>query len=136
MINSSLQAALRSAADGLYALEAGTGLIIAHGAWTERCDFGCFIHHGTGTAAINWEAAIDAGTLPRSGGEKRMLRLAGDIPIRLGDADTDIDIDQRNAGLPVKAILRQFPRLPLPRSRARARRPAPGQPMGHPAHAG
>jgi hypothetical protein len=42
--------------------------------------------------------------------------LAGDIPVRLGDAVTGID--QRNAGLLVTAILhasvqRQFPRLPI-----------------------
>jgi len=146
MTTSSLQAALRAGADGRCAPDAGTGLIIARGAWAERCDFGCFIHHGTGTAAIDWEAAIaalDAGALPGSGGEKRMLRLAAsladDIPVRLGDAVTGID--QRNVGLLVKAILHacgqhQFPRLPHLRSRARARRPAPGQPKGHAARAG
>jgi hypothetical protein len=42
-------------ADGLYALEAGTGLLIAHGTWTGRCDFGRFINHSTGTAAIDWK---------------------------------------------------------------------------------
>jgi hypothetical protein len=97
------------------ALEAGTGLIISRGCWAERCDFGCFIHHGTATAAIDWDAAI-AG-LPSSGGEKRMLRLAAslaaDIPVLLGDAVTGID--QRNADLLARAILhasgrRQFPR--------------------------
>jgi hypothetical protein len=120
MTGSPIQAALRAGADGLCALEAGTGLIIAHGCWAERCDFGCFIHHGTATAAIDWDAAIaalDAGGLPSSGGEKRMLRLAAslaaDIPVRLGDAVTGID--QRNAGLLARAILhasgrRQFPR--------------------------
>jgi hypothetical protein len=120
MTISSLQAALRAGANGLCALEAGTGLVIAHGTWAERCDFACFIHHGTGTAAIDWEAviaALDAGGLPGSGGEKRLLRLAaslaGDIPARLGDAV--IGLDQRNVGLLVKAILhtsgqRQFPR--------------------------
>lgn len=45
----------------------------------------CFIHHGAGTAAIDWEAAItaldalDAGGLPGSGGETRMLRLAASL---------------------------------------------------------
>ena len=33
MTPSSLPPELRSAADGLYALEAATGLIIAHGTW-------------------------------------------------------------------------------------------------------
>ena len=71
MTASSLPAALRAGAAGLYALEAATGLIIAHGTWLARSnDFGHFIHHGPGTAAIDWEAAIDAlhaGGLPCSG---------------------------------------------------------------------
>jgi hypothetical protein len=120
MTISSLQAAPRAGADGLRALKAGTGLVIARGTWAGRCDFACFIHHGTGTAAIDGEAviaALDAGGLPGSGGEKRLLRLAaslaGDIPVRPGDAVTGLD--QRNAGLLVKAILHtsgqgQFPR--------------------------
>ncbi len=123
MTTSPLHAALRAGADGLYALEAGTGLIIAHGTWAERCDSGCFIHYGTGTAAIDWEAAItalDAGMLPGSAGEKRMLRLAaslaGDVPVRLGDAVTGID--QSNVGLLVKAVFhasgqRRFPGHPI-----------------------
>jgi hypothetical protein len=56
----SLPAALRVGAAGLYAIEAATGLIIANGTWLERDDFSCFIHHGTVTAAIDWEAAIAA----------------------------------------------------------------------------
>ena len=47
MTASSLPAALRAGAEGLYALEAATGLIIAHGTWLARGgDFGGFIHHG------------------------------------------------------------------------------------------
>jgi hypothetical protein len=38
--------------------QAATGLIIARGTRLARDDFACFIHHGTGTAAIDWEAAI------------------------------------------------------------------------------
>jgi hypothetical protein len=49
-----LTAALRAAAEGLYALEAATGLIIAHGTWLARDDFARFIHQGTGRAAIDW----------------------------------------------------------------------------------
>ncbi|MGH3280994.1 MAG: hypothetical protein ACRDNW_17920 [Trebonia sp.] len=63
MTDSPLHAALRAGAEGLCALEAGTGLIIAHGTWTGRPDFACHIHHGM-TAAI---------------------------PVRLGDAVTGID---------------------------------------------
>ena len=119
MTASSLPAALRAAADGLYTLEAATGLIIAHASWLARSDFAPFIHHGAGTAAIDWEAAIsalNAGGLPSSGGERRVLRLAAslacDIPVSLGEAVTGID--DRNVGLLVEAVLhasgrRQFP---------------------------
>ena len=115
----SIPAALRASAEGLYALEAATGLIIAHGTWLERDDFSCFIHHGSGTAAIDWEAAItalDAGELPSSAGEKRMLRLAASLAdqahVSLGDAITGID--ERNLSILVSAVLhaggrRQFP---------------------------
>jgi hypothetical protein len=97
---------LRAGATGLYALEAATELIIAHGTWLARSDddFGHFIHHGPGTAAIDWEAAIDtlqAGGLPCSAGERRMLHLAaslaGHAPVSLGEAVTGID--NRNVGL-------------------------------------
>jgi hypothetical protein len=105
----SLPAALRAGAEGLCALEAGTGLIIAHGTWLERGDFSCFIHYGTGTAAIDWEAAItalDAGELPSSGGEKRMLRLAASLAdqahVSLGDAITGMD--EHNVGLLIKSV--------------------------------
>src|SRR4051794_34884159 len=98
MTTSPLPAALRAAAQGIYTLEAATGLIVAHGTWIGRHDFGRFIHHGTGTAAIDWEAAIaalDVGELPGSAGEKKMLRLgaslAGQAPVCLGDAITGID---------------------------------------------
>jgi hypothetical protein len=94
-------------------------LVIAHGTWPARDDFACFIHHGTGTAAIGWEAAInalDCGELPSSAGEKRMLRLAASLadqaPVTLGDTVTGLD--NRNADLLVTAVLhatgrRQFP---------------------------
>jgi hypothetical protein len=110
MTASSLPAALRAGAAGLYALEAATGLIIAHGAWLARSDdFGHFIHHGASTAAIDWEAAIaalDAGGLPSSAGEKRMLRLAASLAdqahVSLGDAITGID--EHNVGLLIKSV--------------------------------
>ncbi len=126
MTASSLPAALRAGADGLYAIEAATGLVIANASWLARDDFVRFIHVGTSItdprtelASIDWEAAItalDAGGLPSSGGERRMLRLAAspaiDVPVSLGDAVTGID--GRNVGLLVKAVLhasgrRQFP---------------------------
>jgi hypothetical protein len=109
MTATALPTALRAAAEGLYALEAATGLIIAHGTWLPRDDFARFIHHGAGTAAIDWEAAIsalNAGALPSSAGKGRMLRLAAslarDIPVGLGEAVTGID--DRNVALLVNAI--------------------------------
>jgi hypothetical protein len=99
----SLPAALRAGAEGLYALEAAIGLIIAHGTWLERDDFACFIHHGTRTAAMT---ALDAGGLPSSAGEKRMLRLAASLAdqahVSLGDAITGID--EHNVGLLIKSV--------------------------------
>jgi hypothetical protein len=56
MTASSLPAALRAGADGVYVLDAAAQLIIAHGTWLTRNDFTQFIHTGTGTAAIDWEA--------------------------------------------------------------------------------
>lgn len=114
-----LPAALRAGAAGLCALEAAAGLIIAHGTWLTRDDFARFVEYGTGTAAIDWEAAaraLETGGLPCSGGERRMLTLAsslaGQTPVILGDAI--IGIDDRNVGLLVQAVLhasgqRQFP---------------------------
>src|SRR5216683_687505 len=152
MTASSLPAALRGAAGGLYAIEAATGLIIAHASWLAREDFTRFIHVGTsisdpGTelASIDWEAAIralDAGELPSSGGERRMLRLAASLadqaPVSLGDAITGID--NRNAGLLVRAVAMHPddasspdspPRLPPPeRFRTIWTRPA-GYPRAH-----
>jgi hypothetical protein len=84
-------------------------LTIAHGTWLGRDDFASFIHHGTGTAAIDWEAAItalDAGLLPSSAGEKRMLRLAASLAdqahVSLGDAITGID--EHNVDLLIKSV--------------------------------
>ena len=84
-----LPAALRTVADGINALEAATGLIIAHATWLDREDFARFIHVGTSItdpavelASIDWEAAIsalNAGELPSSGGKQRMLRLAASL---------------------------------------------------------
>lgn len=116
----SLPSALRAAASGLYALVAATGLIIAQQSWLGRVDFARFVHQDAGIAAIDWEAAIaalDAGELPSSGGEKRILRLgaslARDVPVGLGDAVTGID--GRNVDILIQAVLhasgrRQFPR--------------------------
>jgi hypothetical protein len=127
MTDQQLQAALRAGAEGLYALESGTGLLLAHGTWPAREDFRCFIHvadsitdPGIELASINWEAAInalDTGEFPSPSGEKRMLRLAaslaGDIPVQLGDAVTGID--DRSVGLLIIAIRRASGRRQFPR---------------------
>lgn len=112
-----LPAALRAAASGIHPLEAGTSLLIDCGCWLHRDDFTSqFITTATsisdGTtmlATIDWETAItalDAGKLPCSGGERRVLRLAasiaGGIPVSL--YDNLPGIDQRNASLVINAI--------------------------------
>ncbi len=91
---SQLHQALRACAAGIYPAEAGVGLLIGHDTW---------LHRGA-TAAI---AALDAGDLPCSGGEQRMLRLAASIaggtPVSL--RDTLSGIDHRNVQLVITAVL-------------------------------
>lgn len=101
-----LQTALRACAAGLYPLEAGVDLLIAHAWLLDRSDFSDrFVHHRisitggiTDTAKIDWAAAInalDTGELPCSGGERRILRLAASlasgIAVDLRDAVTSLD---------------------------------------------
>jgi hypothetical protein len=100
-----LPAALRAHAEGTHACEAATELLIAHGSWLRRGDFlARFVHTspgpagGTSVAAVDWPAAIislDAGYLPCSSGESRMLKiiasLAEGIPVDLRDALTGLD---------------------------------------------
>jgi hypothetical protein len=92
--------ALRDCARGIHPLEAGTGLLIDCGSWPHRDDFTSrFITTGTsisdgvtplastdGEAAV---AALHAGELPASEGERRMLLLAASIaagtPVSLND---------------------------------------------------
>jgi hypothetical protein len=113
-----LPGALTAGAAGIYALEAGTELIIGCGCWLRREDFTSrFItavdgnDQGTMLASIDWEAAIAAlgvGELPCSNGERRVLRLAASIaagtPVSLSDALTGID--ERNATLAIQAVAR------------------------------
>jgi hypothetical protein len=101
-----LTAALRACAAGIYPLEAGVALLISNGTFIRRPDFtsrfittGTSISNGTTLMAdIDWDAAItalNAGELPCSGGERRVLQLsaslAGGIPVDLRDAVTSLD---------------------------------------------
>ena len=111
-----LSDALRACARGSHPLEAGTGLLTDCGSWLHREDFtsrfitsGTSISNGALLAATDWEAAVaalHAGELPASGGERRILLLAasiaGGIPVNLNDILPGID--RRNASLVVRAI--------------------------------
>jgi ADP-ribose pyrophosphatase YjhB (NUDIX family) len=107
---------LRAWASGIYPDEAACDLLINQATWLARSDFrDHFTHPGTSPgdaelASIDWPAAITAlneGSLPCSGGEERILRLAaslGDgLPVNLRDATTGIDT--RNAELLSQAVL-------------------------------
>lgn len=113
---SPLAAGLRAHARGLYPAEAAAELLIHHAFWLRRNDFTArFIHHDHGPShtnmvAIDWPAvitALDAGDLPCSGGEARILRLAASlahgIPVDLRDALTGLDA--RNTDLIRQAVL-------------------------------
>jgi hypothetical protein len=112
-----LAAALRAGASGLYCAEAGAELLIGQESWLSRHDFtGPFLtvtprQAGKATvAAVDWSAAVaalDGGTLPCSGGERRMLRLAasiaGGIPADLGETLTGLD--RANIAAAARAVL-------------------------------
>lgn len=83
----SLAQSLLASASGLYAAEAGTQLLIGDATWLGRSDF-CerFVHRSDSASSemafVDWSGAIsalDAGELPCSGGEERMLRLAASL---------------------------------------------------------
>jgi hypothetical protein len=84
----------------------GVELLINHGTFLCRNGFrDRFVHNGiinctTHTATVDWPAAVtalDAGELPYSGGEHRLLRiaagLAAEIPAHLRDCLTGLDHD-------------------------------------------
>jgi hypothetical protein len=122
-----LHTALRSCAAGFYPCEAGTDLLINHALWLHRHDFtdrfidtGTAIDGTTPMAEIDWANAITAlntGTLPCSGSEQRILRLAASIadgiPVNLRDALTELD--DRNSKLVLTAILHTSGHRPPPR---------------------
>jgi hypothetical protein len=100
-----LATALRHQAQGAYCLEAAAELLIAHWSWLHRADFTTeFIKvrpglvDGRAMAVVDWPAAItslQAGGLPCSGSERRILRiaasLAAGIPVNLQDVLTGLD---------------------------------------------
>jgi len=104
---------LRAWARGIYPDEAGAEMLISHAVFLHRADFTSrFISipgDGAGLAVIDWQAAITAldDSLPCSGGENRMLRLAASlaagIPVNLRDALTGID--DHGIQLVIKAVL-------------------------------
>jgi len=114
-----LAAPLRAHARGLYPAEAAAELLINHAAWLHRNDFTTrFVQRGsdsglvdpTNTAVIDWPAtitALDAGQLPCSGGEGRILRLAASlaegVPVDLRDITTGLD--EHNITLLRQAVL-------------------------------
>jgi hypothetical protein len=104
-------------AKGLFRTEAAVELLIGHGSWLYREDFleiavefGREIADGVVLAAVDWEAAVaalEAGGLPCSGGEGRILRLAasigGGIAVSLGSALPGLD--ERNIAEVARAVL-------------------------------
>lgn len=111
---STLAAALRAHARGLFCDEAAAELLIAQ-SWLCRPDFTSrfvtvhpSISSGQPMAVIDWDAAAAAlGTsMPSSGGEQRMLKitasLGGGIPVDLRDTLTGID--ERNVQLLIRAV--------------------------------
>ena len=112
-----LAAALRAWAKGLFSTEAAVELLIGHGSWLYREDFleiavefGPGITSGAVMAAVDFEAAaraLEAGALPCSGGEGRVLRIAASIaagvPVDLREAVTGLD--ENNAVLAAAAVL-------------------------------
>jgi len=104
-------------AKGLFSAEAAVELLIGHGSWLYREDFldiavesGRGITSGAVMAVVDWEAAVaalEAGVLPCSGGEGRVLRIAASIgegvPVDLREAVTGLD--ENNAVLAAAAVL-------------------------------
>jgi hypothetical protein len=109
--------ALRGWAKGLFSAEAAVELLIGHGSWLCREDFleiavefGPGIAEGAAMAAVDWEAAaaaLEAGRLPCSGGEGRILRLAASIAgvmaVDLGSVLAGLD--ERNIAEVARAVL-------------------------------
>jgi hypothetical protein len=113
-----LTQSLRACARSIYHAEAAVELLIGHDTFLLREDFTRHIttdeqaHRSNRVthAAIEWTAAtaaLDAGMLPCSGGERRILRLAASLaaglPVDLRDAITGLD--KRNFALAIRAFM-------------------------------
>jgi len=104
--------ALVADAEGKGTIEAAVMLLARSGSWLDREDFaGRFItgDDGAPSASVDWEAdvtALDAGELPCTGGEQRILRLAASLaagtPVSLNDALPRAG--ERDAALAVAAV--------------------------------
>lgn len=109
-----LEEALRAAAAGVLADEAAAGLLAGAGCFTRRADFTSRFTEtaedgGVLLAWVDWSAvsaALDAGELPASSGEKAVARiaasLAAGIPVDLRGTVTSLD--NRNLALVTTAI--------------------------------
>jgi hypothetical protein len=96
--------------------EAAVELLISHRSWLVREDFravavepGREVFTGQVMAAVDFAAAaeaLEAGVLPCSSGEGRVLRIAasiaGGVPVDLGEAVTGLD--EVNAVLAARAV--------------------------------
>lgn len=111
-----LNAALLRAADGLYPLEAGVQLLVAHGFWMQQlweaglidtsADRGATQPH---YAQVHWSKAVDAlenGGLAGSGSDRRILGVAASLAggVRLDLSDAVCGLDRGNLHLVLRAI--------------------------------
>ena len=108
---------MRAHAAGLLCAVAAAELLIGHAVWLRRNDFvDMFVRavddsaDGTVLAWVDWcaaVAALEAGRLPCSGSEGRILRIAASIaegvPVDLGGSVTGLD--GINTGLVARAVL-------------------------------
>jgi hypothetical protein len=109
-----LACALNLGAAGLTCVQAGVELLIDTDIWLHRAEFTRqFVTVDTSVASarafVDWEAAIaalNAGRLTCSGGERRILAIAasmaGGVPVDLQDALTGLDAS--NLGLVAEAV--------------------------------
>jgi hypothetical protein len=119
-----LGGALTRAATGVPCDLAGVELLIGNGTWLRRDDFVenfIAVDHSAAAALafVDWDAvitALNSGSLPCSGGERALLRIAasmsGGIPVDLNDTLTSLD--PVNVDLTAAAIRGATGRRPEP----------------------